>query len=81
VRADQRAAGPEAPVSRCKLPEFWPHALGIWFSRAELIFEMASVTSERQRFTFTIDALPYESLCLVADLVEASAELQSYHAL
>jgi hypothetical protein len=80
-QAGQPPPAAETAVSRFKLPEFWPHAPGIWFSRAELRFEMASVTSERQRFAFTIDALPYESLCLVADLVEAPAEQQSYQAL
>jgi hypothetical protein len=55
---------------RFRLPEFWPHAPGIWFARAELRFEISGISSERLRFGHTVDALPYESLCLVADLVE-----------
>jgi hypothetical protein len=56
---------------RVKLTEFWPHAPGIWFARADLCFEVFEVTSERQKFALTIDALRYESLRLVADLVES----------
>jgi hypothetical protein len=47
---------------RVKLPEFWPHAPGIWFARADLCLEIFNVTSERQKFALTIDSLPYESL-------------------
>jgi hypothetical protein len=38
----QVQAGPPAEniVGRFKLPEFWPHAPGIWFARAELRFEV-----------------------------------------
>jgi hypothetical protein len=58
-------------AGRVKLPDFWPHAPGIWFARAELRFEVSGVTGERHRFAYTVDALPYEALSLVADLVEA----------
>jgi hypothetical protein len=54
-----------------KLPDFWPHAPGIWFARAELRFEVSGVVAERHKFAYTVDALPYEALSLVADLVEA----------
>jgi hypothetical protein len=76
----QLQAGPPAEniVGRFKLPDFWPHAAGIWFARAELWFEVGGVVSERQRFAFTVDALPYEALCLVADLVEAPPADQPY---
>jgi hypothetical protein len=53
----------QQPVeSKVKLPDFWPHAPGIWFARAELRFETSNVTSERQRFAYTVDALPFEKL-------------------
>jgi hypothetical protein len=76
----QVQAGPPAEniVGRFKLPDFWPHAPGIWFARAELRFEVGGVVSERQRFAFTVDALPYEALCLVADLVESPPVDQPY---
>jgi hypothetical protein len=63
---------------RVKLPDFWPHAPGIWFARAELRFETSNVSSERQRFAYTVDALPYETLCHVVDLVEAPPAAQPY---
>jgi hypothetical protein len=64
--------------ARVKLPDFWPHAPGIWFARAELRFETSNVASERQRFAYTVDALPYETLCHVVDLVEAPPAVQPY---
>jgi hypothetical protein len=69
---DQGASG------RVKLPKFWPHAPGIWFARAELRFEVSQLTGERQKFAYMVDALPYESLCLVADLVESPPANFSY---
>jgi hypothetical protein len=72
------AAVAESSSGRVKLPEFWPHAPGIWFARADLRFEVSKVTSERERFAYTVDALPYESLCLVADMVEAPPADQPY---
>jgi hypothetical protein len=44
---------------RFRLPEFWPHAPGIWFARVELRFEISGISSERLRFGHTVDALPY----------------------
>jgi hypothetical protein len=64
--------------TRVKLPDFWPHAPGIWFARAELRFETSNVASERQHFAYTVDALPYEMLCHVVDLVEAPQTVQPY---
>jgi hypothetical protein len=69
-QAERVPAAEAGQPGRVKLPEFWPHAPGIWFARADLRFEIFNVVSERQKFALTIDSLPYESLCLVADLVE-----------
>ncbi len=52
-----------------KLPEYWDHAPGMWFARAEFRFETAGIFAERQRFAYAIDALNYESLKLVNDLL------------
>jgi hypothetical protein len=65
-------------AGRVKLPDFWPHAPGIWFARAELHFEVSNVIHERQKFAYTVDALPYETLCHVVDLVEASPAFNAY---
>jgi hypothetical protein len=64
--------------ARVKLPDFWPDAPGIWFVRTELRFETRNVASERQRFAYTVDALPHETLCHVVDLVEAPPADQHY---
>jgi hypothetical protein len=65
-------------AGRVTLPELWPHAPGIWFACAELRFETSGVCSERQMFAYLADALPYESLCLVADLEEAPPAVSPY---
>ena len=52
-----------------KLPEYWDHAPGMWFARAEFCFETAGIFVEWQRFAYAIDALSYESLKLVNDLL------------
>jgi hypothetical protein len=44
----------------------------------ELRFEVSAVIAERQKFAYSVDALPYESLCLVADLVESPPEVAPY---
>ena len=54
---------------RCKLPEFWPANPVLWFARAEFNFEVAQVTGKREKFMHTANALPYDALTLVADLV------------
>ena len=66
---------------RVKLPEFWAHSPGIWFARAELRFMVAGVTSEMEKFAYTADALPYESLRMVTDLVSSPPQLLPYSAL
>ncbi len=65
--------GPVLPPPRFnfKLPEFWPHAPAMWFARAQFRMEVAGVASERDMFAYTVDALPYESLRLVHDLLMA----------
>jgi hypothetical protein len=75
------AATPYEAAGRVKLPEFWSHAPGIWFARADLRFEVSHVTSERQKFAYVVDALPYEALCLVADLVEDPPAANPYSVL
>jgi hypothetical protein len=73
ARAGQQGAPPPPPpppqvnvntadAGRVKLPEFWPHAPGIWFSCAELRFETSDVRSEQLMFAYVADALPYMSL-------------------
>jgi hypothetical protein len=65
-------------VHNVKLPEFWPHAPAMWFARAECRFEIMRVAGERQKFCCVADALPYEQLRLVADLVASPPEQQPY---
>jgi hypothetical protein len=76
--APAAASQQQSLEARVKLPDFWPHAPGIWFAHAELRFETSNVVSERQHFAYTLDALPYETLCHVVDLVEAPPAEQPY---
>jgi hypothetical protein len=72
-RAELQPAG-----QHTRLPDFWPHAPGMWFSRAECRFEMLGISSERQQFCIVAEALPYETMRLVADLVAAPPAVRPY---
>ena len=59
------------PRFNFKLPEFWPHALAMWFAWAQFRMEVAGIAAEHDMFAYIVDALPYESLWLVHDLLKA----------
>lgn len=66
---------------RCKLPEFWPANPVLWFARAEFNFEVSQVISEREKFMHTANALPYDALTMVADLVTQPPLFRPYQQL
>ena len=66
---------------RCKLPDFWPSNPVLWFARAEFNFEVAGVVTEREKFMHTVNALPYDALTLVADLVTQPPAVQPFQRL
>ena len=72
------AAQPAAMTRLIKLPEFWPHAPQIWFARAELQFEVHNILDERQRFAHAANALSYDTVRLVADLITAPPLISPY---
>ena len=53
-----------------QLGEFWPQAPNTWFTAAELKFEVAHITSERERFAHAVGAMGFSVLRAVLDLVE-----------
>ena len=63
---------------RCKLPDFWPSNPILWFARAEFNFEVGGVITEREKFMHTANALPYDALTLVADLVTQPPAVQPF---
>ncbi len=67
----QQRQAPAQPRYNFKLPDFWPHAPAMWFARAQFRMEVAGIATERDMFAYTVDALPYESLRLVNDLLMA----------
>jgi hypothetical protein len=68
-------------VSNCKLPEYWPDAPALWFSRAECSFLLRNVSEQREKFCLVVQALPRDSMRLVADLVETPPAELMYNAL
>ena len=66
---------------RCRLPDFWPSNPVLWFARAEFNFEVAGVITEREKFMHAANALSYDALTLVADLVTQPPALQPYQRL
>ena len=39
---------------KVQMGEFWPQASNAWFAAADLKFEVAHITSERERFTLSV---------------------------
>jgi hypothetical protein len=61
-----------------KLPGFWSENPGLWFAQVECILANRNVTREFNRYCLVGEALPHESLRLVADLVEQVPAVDLY---
>ena len=55
---------------KVQIGDFWPQAPNAWFAAAELKFEVANITSERDRFAHALGAMGFSVLRAVMDLVE-----------
>ncbi len=77
----QPASGGSTHQRAFKLPAFWDHAPDMWFCRAEFRFEVAGITAERDKFAHVVDALSYEALKLVKDLMMAPPAVNPYSTL
>ena len=55
---------------KVQLGKFWPQAPNAWFAAADLKFEVAHITSERERFAHAVGAMGFNVLRAVLDLVE-----------
>jgi hypothetical protein len=65
------ATGGETSHTHFKLPTFWAENPALWFTQVECILANRNVTRQFNRYCLVVEALPHESLRLVADLVEA----------
>jgi hypothetical protein len=61
-----------------KLPEFWPHAPALWFSRAECMFTLRNVSDEVIKYCSVVACLPHDVLRQVADLLDISKLARPY---
>ena len=61
-----------------QLGEFWLQAPNAWFAAADLKFEVAHITSERERFAHAVGAMGFNVLCAVLDLVETPPAVDPY---
>jgi hypothetical protein len=66
------AAPPTGETSNMhiKLTGFWLENPGLWFAQVKGILANRNITREFNRYCLAVEALPHESLRLVADLVE-----------
>ena len=55
---------------KVRLGEFWPQAPNACLATAELKFEVAHITGERERFAHTVGAMGFSVLHAVLDLLE-----------
>jgi hypothetical protein len=65
-------------VQEVKLPEFWPHAPALWFSRAECMFTLHSVTDDVLKYCSVVASLPHDVLRQVADLLDITKLARPY---
>ena len=63
---------------KVQLGKFWPQAPNAWFAAANLKFEVAHITSERECFVHTVGAMGFNVLCAVLDLVETPPAVDPY---
>ena len=63
---------------KVQLGEFWPQAPNAWFAAADLKFEVAHITSERERFAHAVGAMGFNVLRAVLDLVETPPAVNPY---
>ena len=52
---------------KIQLIEFWPQASNAWFAAAELKFEVANITSERERFAHAVGPMGFSLLYATMD--------------
>jgi hypothetical protein len=64
--------------SDIKLPEFWPQAPVLWFSRAECIVILRHVEDEVTKYCAVVACLPHDVLRQVADLLDIAALTEPY---
>jgi hypothetical protein len=55
-----------------KLPEFWPHAPVLWFSRAECMLTLCHVEDEVIKYCSVVTSLPHNVQREVVDLLDIS---------
>ena len=65
-------------IGRVQLGEFWPQAPNAWFAAADLKFQVANITSERDRFAHAVGAMGFNVLRAVMDLVENPPAVDPY---
>ena len=70
LQQQQDGAGQQPRPGKVQLGEFWLQAPNAWFAAAELKFEVAHITGERERFAHAVGAMGFTVLRAVLDLVE-----------
>ena len=68
-QAQQIAAEPQQQQrpGKVQLGEFWPQVPNTWFAAADLKFEVAHITSKRERFAHAVGAMGFNVLRAVLD--------------
>jgi hypothetical protein len=64
--------------SDIKLPEFWPQAPVLWFSRAVCIFTLRHMEDEVTKYCAVVACLPHDVLRQVADLLDIDQLTEPY---
>ena len=81
LQQQQDGAGQQPRPGTEQLGKFWPQVPNAWFATAELKFEVAHITGERERFAQAVGAMGLSVLRAVLDLVENLLADEPYTAL
>ena len=66
---------------RCKLPDFWPSDISIWFKQCEAQFRLSKVVAQQTKFDYIIQKLDNDTVKRVRDLIECPPETEQYNKL
>jgi len=75
---DEQNPPPPPQLGQVKLAAFWPQAPTPWFTQTECTFAVKCIVVLFDRYCHVVAAIPHESICLVADIVEGEPSETPY---
>ncbi|BHF67899.1 hypothetical protein SprV_0301122900 [Sparganum proliferum] len=67
---EPKADSPDVSTLSFKLPPFTPSNPRVWFRQIEAVFSTSRITSERTRYSYVVQSLPFDVAVDVDDLLD-----------